>query len=256
MSTAPSDNDTTPLTPPDQKESGGGRAARAGRSSFAGEIAKHTFGRMARTTGLVVGAIIGLIVLALVLSAVHLLPRLRNPFVETTVDRSQPAVLKSITSLSRFEAASGSFQVVVDLAKKSSFLPSFVEGTDTLFIGAGTDIAYVDFSNLKGKAIVYSKNRKDVTVTLPPAQLEPAVLNVKRSYVFAEQQGLLNRIGNFFSSNPNNQQQVYVLAQKKIQAAAQHSPLVADAEKNTTSMLTELLDSLGFKQVTIKYSSH
>src|SRR6185437_9727655 len=203
---------------------------------------------------LVAGAIVGILALVLVLSAVHLLPRLRNPFVETTVDRSQPAVLKSITSLSRFEAASGSYQVVVDLAKKS-FLPSFVEGTDTLFIGVGDDIAYVDFSHLKGKAIVYSKNRKDVTITLPPAQLEQAVLNVKKSYVFAEQQGLLNRIGNFFSSNPNNQQQVYILAQKKIQAAAQHGPLIADAEKNTTSMLTQLLHSLGFKQITIKYSS-
>lgn len=253
---APSDNDTTPLTPPDQKETGARRAAQAGRTSFAGEIAKHTFGRMARTTGLVVGSIIGLIVLALVLSAVHLLPRLHNPFAETTVDRSQPPVLKKITALSRFEAASGTFQVVVDLAKKSSFLPSFIEGTDTLFIGDGTDIAYVDFSHLKGTAIVYSHNRRDVTITLPPARLEPAVLNVKRSYVFAEQQGLLNRVGNFFSSNPNNQQQVYVLAQQKIQAAAQHSPLLADAEKNTTSMLDGLLSSLGFKQVTIKYSSH
>src|SRR5712691_11301238 len=253
---APSDNDTTPLTPPDQKEPQGRRAARSAKSSFAGEVAKFTFGRMARTTGLVAGAIIGIIALVLVLSAVHLLPRLRNPFLETTVDRSQPPVLKKITSLSRFEATSGTFQVVVDLAKKSSFLPSFVEGTDTLFIGDGTDIAYVDFSHLKGNAIVYSHNRRDVTITLPPAQLEQAVLNVKRSYVFAEQQGVLNRIGNFFSSNPNNQQQVYILAQKKIQAAAQHSPLIADAEKNTTSMLTGLLHSLGFKQITIKYSSN
>jgi hypothetical protein len=258
---APSDNDTAPLTPPDQQDSAGRRAARgngdaARRNSAAVAVARFTVGKMARSAGMVAGAIIGIIVLVVALSAIHLLPKLRNPFTETTVDRSQPAVLKSITALSRFEAASGQFQVVVDLAKKSSFLPSFIEGTDTLFIGSGTDIAYVDFSNLKGNAIVYSHNRKDVTVTLPPAQLEPAVLDVKRSYVFAEQQGLLNRIGNFFSSNPNNQQQVYISAQKKIQAAAQHSPLTADAERNTTSMLNELLRSLGFKQITIKYSSN
>ena len=43
------------------------------------------------------------------------------------------------------------------------------------------------------------------------------MLNVKQSYVFAQQQGLLNRIGNFFSGNPNSQQQVYILAQQKIQ---------------------------------------
>lgn len=208
-------------------------------------------GRVVRTGWLAVGALIAILALLLGLSAVQLLPRLRNPFAETTVDRSQPALLKSITALSRFEAASGSFQVIVDLAKRTSFIPSFVEGTDTLFVGAGTDIAFVDFSGLRGKDVVVSPNRTRVTLTLPSPQLEPAVLNVKQSYVFAEQQGLLNRIGNFFSSNPNSQHQVYVLAQEKIQAAARHSPLIAEAERSTTSMLTGLMRSLGFHQVTV-----
>ena len=200
---------------------------------------------------LAVAALVVILALLLGLSAVQLLPRLRNPFAETSVDRSQPALLKSITALSRYEAASGSFQVIVDLAKRSSFLPSFIEGTDTLFVGAGTDIAFVDFSGLKGKAIAVSANHTGVTITLPPAQLEPAVLNVKQSYVFAEQQGLLNRVGNFFSSNPNNQQHVYILAQEKIQAAARRSPLIPDAERNTTAMLSGLMHSLGFQRVTV-----
>ena len=34
--------------------------------------------------------------------------------------------------------------------------------------------------------------------------------------MYAQQQGLFNRIGNFFSGNPNSQQQVYILAQQKI----------------------------------------
>jgi hypothetical protein len=203
----------------------------------------------------VVLAVAGIAVVVLVLSAVRLLPQFRNPFAEATVDRSQPVLLKSITSLSRYEAASGSFQVVVDLARQSSFLPSFIEGTQTLFIGAGTDIAFVDFSRLKGKAIAVSANRTAVTITLPPAQLEPAVLNVRQSYVFAQQQGLLNRIGDFFSGNPNSQHQVYVLAQQKIQAAAEHSALIGQAEKNTQAMLTGLLRSLGFRRVTVSFAA-
>jgi len=115
-------------------------------------------GLAGRVIGLV-SAVAVIIVLLLVLSAVRLLPQFRNPFAEATVDRSQPVVLKSITSLSRYEAASGSFQVVVDLARRSSWLPSFVEGTQTLFIGAGTDIAFVDFSQLSGKAILVSADR-------------------------------------------------------------------------------------------------
>ncbi len=207
-----------------------------------------------RLAGLV-AAVGAVIVLVIVLSAVHLLPQLRNPFGETTTDRSGPVLLKSITQLSRYEAASGSFQVVVDLTKHASFMPAFIEGSQTLFVGQGTDIAFVDFSQLKGRAIRVSPDRTTVTVTLPPARLEPAVLNVRQSYVFAQQQGLLDRIGNFFAGNPNSQQQVYILAQQKIGTAALHSQLRAEAQKNTRSMLDGMLRSLGFQQITVTFGT-
>ena len=205
------------------------------------------------SVGGIVAAIAAVIVLIVVLSAVHLLPQLRNPFAETTTVRSQPVILKSITNLSRYEAASGSFQVVVDLTKRSSLIPSFLEGSETLFIGQGADIAFVDFATLKSGAITVNSKRTSVTVTLPKPQLEPAVLNVNQSYVYAEQQGLFNRIGNFFSGNPNSQQQVYQIAQQKIETAARQSPLLADARKNTEGMLTGMLTSLGFQHVTVTF---
>ena len=198
-------------------------------------------------------AIVAVIAALLVLSAVHLLPQLRNPFGETTTVRSGPVLLKSITALSRYEAASGSFQVVVNLSEHASFIPSFLEGSNTLFIGQGTEIAYVDFGHLSGSAIQVSADRKSVTVDLPKAQLQPAVLNVSQSFVFAEQQGLLNRVGNFFSGNPNSQQQVYILAQQKIQSAAQQSPLLTEAQKNTEEMLEGMLTSLGFQHITVTF---
>ena len=193
------------------------------------------------------------VVLIVVLSAVHLLPQLRNPFAETTTVRSEPVILKSITNLSRYEAASGSFEVVVDLTQHASLLPSFLEGSETLFIGQGTDIAFVDFSQLKGGDITMNADRTAVTIILPKAQLEPAVLNVSQSYVYAQQQGLFNRIGNFFSGNPNSQQQVYVLAEQKIQTAAKQSPLLKEAQKNTEGMLDGMLTSLGFQYVTVTF---
>jgi Protein of unknown function (DUF4230) len=205
--------------------------------------------------GKLVAAIIAVVVLIVVLSAAHLLPQLRNPFAQTTTVRSEPVILKSITSLSRYEAASGSFEVVVDLTKRTSLIPSFLAGSETLFIGEGTDIAYVDFSQLKSQAITTNANRTSVTVTLPKAQLEPAVLNVSQSYVYAEQQGLFNRVGNFFSGNPNSEQQVYVLAQQKIETAAQQSPLLAEAQKNTEGMLEGMLTSLGFTHVTVTFGN-
>ena len=212
-------------------------------------------GRTTSRLGWVIAAVVAVAVAALVASAVHLLPQLRNPFAETTTDRSQPVLLKSITSLSRYEAASGSFQVVVNLSQKTAFLPGFLEGSQTLFLGQGTDIAFVDFSHLKGKSLQVSPDRTAVTVRLPAPQLEPAVLDVKQSYVFAQQQGLLNRIGNFFSGNPNSQQAVYELAQQKISDAARHSPLVAEARTNTRGMIEGMLHSLGFTQVTVIFEA-
>jgi len=205
--------------------------------------------------GGIVSSVVAVIVLIVVLSAVHLLPQLRNPFAETTTVRSQPVILKSITALSRYEAASGSFEVVVDLTQKTSILPSFLAGSETLFIGQGTDIAYVDFSGLKSQALKVSPDRTAVTVTLPKPQLEPAQLNVDQSYVYAQQQGLFNRIGNFFSGNPNSQQQVYEIADQKIQTAAKQSPLLSEAQKNTQGMLDGMLSSLGFTHVTVKFVS-
>jgi hypothetical protein len=211
-------------------------------------------GRLLGRVAALVAAVVAVIALLVVLSAVHLLPQFRDPFRSTTTVRSQPPLLKSITSLSRYEAASGAFQVVVDLSKQTAFLPSFIAGSQTLFIGVGTDIAYVNFAQLKGNAIHVTAGHY-VTVALPHAQLEPAVLNVNQSYVFAQQQGLFNRVADFFSGNPNSQQEVYVLAQQRIQRAARASALLADAQRNTTAMLDSMLTSLGFRRITVTYGS-
>lgn len=198
-------------------------------------------------------SVAALFVLYLIGSAVHLFPQLRNPFSETTTERSQPVVLKSIVDLSKYEAASGNFQVVVDVSS-SGILPSFLEGSDTMFIGVGSENAYVDFSHLKGDAVQVSQDRLSATLTLPHAQLDPAVLDVKESYVFAQQQGLFTRLNSFLSGNPNSQQAVYELAQKKIEQAAASSAVKADAERNTRTMLVSLLQSLGFKTVTVTFA--
>ncbi len=210
-------------------------------------------GRLMSRALVVLGAVVAVAALLLVLSVVRLLPQLRNPFTTHTTVRAEPPVLKSITALSRYEAASGTFQVVVDMSRQISFLPSFIAGSQTLFIGDGTVIAYVNFSGLKGSAITVSTGNS-VTIRLSKAQLEPAVLNVSQSYVFAEQQGLASRIATFFAGNPNSQQAVYIAADQRINAAARVSPLRADAEHNTTAMLDSMLTSLGYRHVTVRYA--
>jgi Protein of unknown function (DUF4230) len=189
-----------------------------------------------------------------ILSSLNILPRLHNPFGERIIDRSQPVLLQSIQDLSRYEAASGNFQVVVDLEKDAKFLPDFIRGQRTLFVGVGSVDAYVDFSRIGRDGVTVSGDGNRADLRLPHAQLERAALDTKNSYVFAQRQGLLNRIGAFFSSNPNSQQQVYALAQAKIEQAAQDTALTARAEQNTRTMLEGMLRSLGFREVTVQFA--
>jgi hypothetical protein len=177
-----------------------------------------------------------------------------NPLGERTVDRSQPVLLQSIKDLSRFEAATGEFQVVVDLEKDATFLPDAVKGTRTLFVGAGSVDAYVDFSTLASGAVTVNEDRTQATIRLPRAQLEKPNLDNRRSYVFAQQRGLFDRVSEFLSSSPGDQRELYVLAEKKIAEAATASDLRARADSNTKAMLEGLLKSLGFTKVTVKHA--
>lgn len=180
-------------------------------------------------------------------------PSWRNPFAQEETDRSQPALLKSIQDLSRYVAAEGNFQVVIDLQKDRKYVPDFLLNERTLFVGAGNVEAYVDFATISDGAIVESADRKSVEIKLPAPKLGEPNLDLKNSYVFAEKRGLVNRIGDLFASDPNRQQQVYRLAEERIAAAARDSGLGARAEENTRKMLEGLLRSLGYERVTVTY---
>jgi hypothetical protein len=165
-----------------------------------------------------------------------------NPFGETTTTRSSPVLLKSITELKRFEAASGEFQVVTEV-QNSSWLPSFLAGSDTFFLGDGTVNAFVDFSHLDQNHVKVSTDRLSATITLPKPVLDPTALDVHKSYIIGQQQGLFDRL---FNNDPNSVQPLLVEATKQIDGAAAKSQLVSIAEKDTTQMLEGLLHSLGF----------
>jgi hypothetical protein len=199
---------------------------------------------------------VGLVV-ALVLSvqAVGLWPSWRNPFAQEETDRSQPPLLQSIQDLSRFVAAEGNFQVVIDLQKDRKYVPDFLVNQRTLFVGAGSVDAYVDFGAIGDGAVVASADGTSVQVTLPAPQLSEARLDLENSYVFAEERGLINRIGEVFGGDPNRQQEVYRLAQERITAAARDSGLGQRAQENTRKMLEGLLRSLGYQTITVTYTA-
>jgi hypothetical protein len=195
-------------------------------------------------------------IVALVVVAPALIPAL-NPFKAKTVDRSGPVLLKSLENLSEYRAASANLQVVVDVEQDTNLVPSFIKGERTLFVAAGNVDAAVDFAGLgrSPEAVRVSRDRKQVAITLPRARLTEPRLDQERSRVFDRDRGALDRIGEAFSDDGGaDQQQLYVLAERKLAEAAASDPqLLQTAERNTRAMLEGMMRGLGFEQVTIRF---
>jgi hypothetical protein len=196
-----------------------------------------------------------LVVMGLGLKLVGLWPHLRNPFGSQRTDRSQPTLLLSIKDLSRFEAASGNFQVIIDVQKDRKYIPDVVFSDRTLFVAAGSVDTFVDFSAIGSGAIKDSADHKSAEIRLPAPALEPANLDQTKSYVYAEQRGLWNRITSVFSDNPNRMQELYRYGVQKINEAALQSDLAKRAAENTRKMLEQLLRSLGYTTVTVIFAN-
>jgi Protein of unknown function (DUF4230) len=227
----PAAPDETPETP----------EPKAGRNGFA---------RLLIFTGFVFALIVAA---CLGLRAINVLPSFDNPFSDKTTDRSQPVLLQSMRDLSRYVAADGTFQVIVDLQESKENIPDFLINDRTLFVGSGTVEEYVEFGSLSSDALKVDNTNKTVTITLPPPQQGTAALDMQKSYVVAEQRGLLNRIGDAFKSDPGKQQKVYQLAQQRITEAARASGLDQRAKQNTQRMLESLFTRLGYTAVTVNF---
>jgi hypothetical protein len=196
-----------------------------------------------------------LVAACLGLRAVHVLPSFSNPFAGKTTDRSQPVLLQSMRDLSRYVAADGTFQVIVDLQEDKNNIPDFLVNDRTLFVGSGTVEEYVEFGSLGTDALTVDQAKKSVTIKLPPPQQSTAALDMNKSYIVAEQRGLLNRIGDAFKNDPNKQQKVYQQAQQRITDAAKSSGLDQRAEANTQKMLESLFTRLGFTSVSVTFTN-
>ena len=196
-------------------------------------------------------------VAVLLLALPALIPAL-NPFKEETVDRSGPVLLKSLEDLSEYRAASANLQVIVDVESDTELIPSFIKGERTLFVAAGSVDAAVDFRGLSKdpRAVRVSDDRKAVAITLPAAHLTDARLDQSRSRVYDRDRGALDRIEEALSDDGGaDQQELYVLAERKLAEAARADPqILRTAEANTKQMLSGMLRALGFEKITITFA--
>jgi hypothetical protein len=183
-----------------------------------------------------------------------LLPGWGNPFTERTIDRSRPAVLRAVSSLGEYHAASGHFQVVVDIEKDTRFVPSFLKGERDLFVAVGSVDSVVDFDQLGEGDVTVSRDRRRATIRLPHARFDDVDVDPSKSYVYDRDRGLLDRVGSVFGDDANNDRKLYLLSESKLlKAAGDNSGLLRRAETNTRLMLQGMLRSLGYTTVTVEF---
>jgi hypothetical protein len=202
--------------------------------------------------------VVGVLIVAMGLSAGFVIRAIgdANPFknglvTQRTVDRSGPAVLKAVNDLGRFQAASGYYEVVIDVEHSTDHVPSFISGSRVLFVAAGTVDVSVDLASLGKGAVTVDQSRTSATITLPKPQLSPAHLDLTRSYVYSEEHGLYDRFG---GGSTQDMKEVYDLSTRRLdEAARQSGELTTRAEANTRTMLQGLLRSLGYTDVTVTF---
>jgi len=184
-----------------------------------------------------------------------LVPDIVNPFTTETVDRTGSAVLKSIQNLQDFRAASGHFEVIVDVEQDTRFVPDSIKGQRVLFVAIGSVDAGVSFTGLDESAVEVSDDRRGVSIELPPATFREPELDLERSYVYDRDRGVIDRIQSLLGDDAGAEPELYVLAEEKLADAARDgSGLLARAEQNTRLLLQGLLRALGFTRVEVRFS--
>jgi hypothetical protein len=173
------------------------------------------------------------------------------PFEEQVVDRSRPALMLSLADLEDYHAATGTFQVVVDLERDVRYVPAFVKGERTTYLAVGSVDGVVDFSGLSAEAV--QTDGKSVTITLPAPQLDEPRIDLGQSEVLDRDRGVVDRVGGAFSDDPTSEREVALLGEDKLAAAAAESDLLQRARTNTRAMLTGLAESFGYDEVTVRF---
>lgn len=168
-----------------------------------------------------------------------------NPFRSGQIDRSQPALLKSVKDISQYHAAVGNFDVVLDIDDDVAGMPNIIAGRRTLYVAAGSVNAYVDLAGLADQDLTLSPDGKSVSVRLPEPQLDKPNLDPDRTYMFMQERGVFDRIAD--AVEPPQQAQFYKLAETKLVAAAEESELRKRAAENTKTMLAGVFVSLGIQ---------
>jgi hypothetical protein len=180
-------------------------------------------------------------------------PALPGSFKQEVVDRSPAPLMVALADIAEYHAATGTFQVLVDLERDTPHVPAVISGERTTLFATGHVDAVVDLSGLGPERVVVSADRRAVAFVLPAPRLDAATLDPAESRVVGRDRGIVERLAGVVQDDPVDDGELYRLAAQKLDDAARRSDLVVRAEAGTGAMLTSLARSLGYEQVSVTF---
>ena len=201
----------------------------------------------------IVAATTAVVVLALG-AAILGFPSFGNPFASETVVRDHAAVLQSLEEIAELRAATGEYQVVIDIEDTTRFVPGFIKGERTTFLAQGSVDALVDLGQLDEDSVVVADDGS-VTVVLPPATLTEPMIDHEASGVLDRDRGVLDRVGGVFSDAPTSDKDLYQEAERRLAEAAADSDLLVTGQANAAATVEELLHKAGIERVRVVFAT-
>lgn len=202
----------------------------------------------------IVAVATGVVALALAAALIGLPSLFGNPFRSETVVRDHAAVLDSLEEIAELHAATGEFQVVVDVEERTRYVPSFLKGERTTFLAQGAVDAVVDLGELDEGSVIVAEDGS-VTVLLPPARLSEPVVDHEASGVLDRDRGIVDRVGGAFSDEPTSDATLYREAERRLAEAAADSELRATGEAKAAATVEALLRDAGITDVRVVVTS-
>ena len=160
------------------------------------------------------------------------------------IDTSRPAVVHRIQQLQRLETVVFGMDKIVTGGQESRYFPKMLVGERLLLIVYGEVTAGVDLSKLEAGQIEISG--KNVTMTLPAAEIFASRIDNQRTRVYSRETGL------FTQPDPNLESDMRKEAESPIRQAALDGKILETAATNARSTLTTFLTGLGFEHAEIR----
>jgi len=158
-------------------------------------------------------------------------------------DMDQPAIVQRIQRLQRLESVKYTLEKVVTGEKQSRFLPQSLAGERLLMIVRGEVFAGVDLGKLQSSDV--HVNGKQVSITLPHAEIFSTRLDNNQTKVYSRETGLL------VPADPNLESEVRAEAERQLLQGALTDGILNNATANARATVATLVQALGFNDVEV-----